>query len=59
MLLVPVSTIITAAWLAAGVRAVWFGDVQVLVVMSGPFTLLCGYLFGVSLMKRTEGDVDG
>lgn len=59
MLLVPVSAIITAAWVAAGVRAVWFGDVQMLVIVSGPFTLLCGYLFGISLMNRTEGSQNG
>lgn len=59
ILLIPVSVIITATWVAAGVRAVWFGDVQMLVIVSGPFTLLCGYLFGISLMKRTEADTGG
>lgn len=48
----PVAAAITVMWVAAGIGALWSAEIQVFVIASGPFTLLCGYLFGVQIVRR-------
>ena len=51
-LVVPVAIVLTAMWLASGVSAVVTGNVNAFVIASGPFGLLCGYLFGISVIRK-------
>ncbi len=51
---VTVTAILTAMWVAAGVKAIVTGDITAFGLVTGPFTLMCGYVFGVSLLRRPE-----
>lgn len=50
-LLVPIAAVLTLVWVAAGARAIFIGDVAPLVIASAPFGLLCGYLFGATIIR--------
>lgn len=56
----PVAAAITLVWIIAGIAAIVLADVQVFVIASGPFTILCGYLFTEGLFRRAvNGNTDG
>jgi hypothetical protein len=42
-------------WLAAGVVALYSNNTQVFIIASGPFSLMCGYVFGVSIVRKAGG----
>jgi hypothetical protein len=46
LLLIPISAVVTLIWTVAAIRAVAFGDTQTLLIVSAPFSLLCGFVFG-------------
>jgi hypothetical protein len=46
-------------WLASGFAGLLTGQLQVFVVATGPFGIVCGYLFGVSLIRRNGHDANG
>lgn len=50
----PIAAAITTVWFVAGMMALYRSEVQVFLVASGPMGVLCGYVFGVSLMRRAE-----
>lgn len=54
MLVLPVAGAILAIWVAAGVRAVLYGDVQPLLIATGPLTALCGYVMGLRMVRKDE-----
>jgi hypothetical protein len=51
LILVPLAVALTIGWAAALTRAVVDGDVQPLLIVSVPFGALCGYVFGVTLIR--------
>lgn len=53
-ILVPVAAAVTCMWIAAGVRAELTGDVAMFAIATGPFGLLCGYLFGSGIVRGKE-----
>jgi len=50
-LVAAVAFAVTAVWVTAGLSAVYTHDVQPFLIASGPFTILCGYLFGVAIVR--------
>lgn len=58
--MVPVAIALTVMWLAAGFTALVTDRVQVFVIATGPFGVMCGYLFGVQLLRRAQnGEGEG
>jgi hypothetical protein len=55
-LIIPLAVAVTLMWLAAGTAALLSSDDKVFIVASGPFSLICGYVFGISLVRRTNGN---
>ncbi len=53
-LIVPLTFAITLMWLAAGAEALYRNDIKVLGVVSIPFGLVTGYVFGVNLPRVRE-----
>ncbi len=53
-LIVPLAIIVSIGFLASLAEALYRNDVQVLLVASGPFGLLCGYVFGVSIKRNGD-----
>ncbi len=49
LLLVPIATVITAIWAVCALRAAIYGDTRALVIATAPFTILCGFLFGLRI----------
>lgn len=41
----PLAAILTLTWVAALVQALVTGDPRVLLIVTGPFTMLCTYVF--------------
>lgn len=56
-LVIPLAAAVTTLWLAAGFYALVTTEVRVLVIASGPFSIIIGYVFGVSLVRRAENHV--
>jgi len=55
----PVGFAVLLMWVAAGVAAIITDDPSVFIITSGPFTILCGYLFGTEILRRaTSGEHD-
>ncbi len=54
LLIVPVSTAVTTIWVVTAVRFALYGDAQGFLIATGPFSLLCGYLFGISFPRREQ-----
>ncbi len=52
LLLVPLACVITAVWVAAGIRAVLTGDAASFVVASAPFGALVGYVLGIRIPSK-------
>ena len=50
-LIAAVAFAVTAVWVTSGLSAVYTHDVQPFLIASGPFTILCGYLFGVAIVR--------
>lgn len=50
----PIAFGVFAIWCAAGVTALVRTDAQVFIIASGPFTILCGYLFTDGLFRRAQ-----
>ena len=48
----PVAFAVLLMWVAAGGAALITEDASVFIVTSGPFTILCGYLFGTEILRR-------
>lgn len=55
----PVGIGIFLMWVAAGIAAIVREDIQVFVIASGPFGMLCGYLFTADLLRRAQNGRNG
>lgn len=53
-LVLPVAAVIVALEIGAAVRYFLTGDIAGLALVTGSFTLLCGYVFGVSIIRKPE-----
>jgi hypothetical protein len=49
-----IAATVTSMWIVGGVAAVLTGEVQVFVIATGPFGLICGYLFGATIVRRKD-----
>lgn len=54
----PVAFALTAMWLITGLRAAVTGEIEAFVVASGPFGILCGYLYGMGIGRTASKGVD-
>lgn len=52
LLTIPIATVITTMWIAAGVRALLTGDVEAWAIASVPFGGVWGWVFGGSFIPR-------
>jgi hypothetical protein len=53
-LVLPVATLICGMWVLSGVIALVQGDALIFQIVSGPFVLMCGYVFGIKLARGKE-----
>jgi len=53
-LVIPVAAVVTLLWAIAGVVALVTAQVQVFLIVTGPFGVVIGYVFGVRLIHRAE-----
>lgn len=53
-LILPVAAVLTLMWVVAGLKAMLTGDNATFLIVSTPFGLLCGYVFGVSIIRPSR-----
>jgi hypothetical protein len=57
VLILPVTLLVCAVWaLSAGIGALT-GDFRFFEIASGPFVMMCGYVFGVKIIRGGRDDV--
>ncbi len=57
-LIVPVAVVLTGMWAATGVAAIITGKPTILLVVTGPFGVMCGYLFAKDIFRRADNGED-
>lgn len=58
-LIVPIAAAVTLMWMVSGVSALYTGQAEVFILASGPFGLMCGYVFGVGVMRKVGTNGNG
>lgn len=54
-LILPLAVVVTFMWVAAGVEALYRGDVGVITIISVPFGIITGYVYGINV-RPGKGD---
>lgn len=53
-MMLPLGGAITVAWLVTLAVALYRDEMALLAIPSTPFVMLCGYVFGASIVRRAE-----